>query len=338
MATVSILGVSGYTGMELLRLVSAHPELELKSVYGQRQAGQRLADIYPQSLGHGCEDLVIQAFDPETCDLDDSDIWFFALPHGHTQAYMDKIRDGKSATIIDLSADFRFSKVETYEAAYQSHGSPKTLRDAVYGLPELYEDELRLATFCANPGCYVLSSVLGLLPLTEQGIQGSVIIDAKSGATGAGKKASDHLLFCEVNENILAYGTGTHRHAPEIQSVLGVDQILFSPHLLPQNRGILSTIYLKNEWEYSDEQLQDLYQSRYAKHPFTHIVDGAADTRQVVDTPYCKIKVQAIGDQIVIMSMIDNLLRGASSQAIENMNIMMGWDREAGLSWWPRYA
>jgi N-acetyl-gamma-glutamyl-phosphate reductase len=254
-----------------------------------------------------------------------------------------KLFDGKSV-IIDLSADFRFEDISTYESSYVKHTATELIPHAVFGLPELYRDKIRSAKVIGNPGCYPTSAILALYPLLKESMLiGDIFVDSKSGVSGAGREAKLGSLFCEVSEGFRAYGVGTHRHEPEIQkevSKLQPLKVMFTPHLLPMNRGILSTTYGRLKKPSKTKDVLDLYQAIYKNEPFVRVMDEGQypDTRFTRYSNYCDIGLRAFDDgRIVIISAIDNLIKGASGQAIQNMNIALGVDETTALKGIPQY-
>ena len=335
MVRAGIYGASGYAGYELVKLLMGHPEAEIVFATSRSSAGQRMRDLYPCPY-----DLPLIA--PEEADLGAVDAAFFCLPHG---ASVGAVHAAHAAGVraIDLSADFRLRDVGVYEAWYKvTHTAPQLLDEAVYGLPEVYGAQVAGARLIANPGCYPTSVLLGLYPLARGGhiADGRVIVDSKSGTSGAGRKLSQGSLFCEVNENFRPYSVGrAHRHLPEMEQELaawGVDgvRVTFSPHLLPVNRGIVSTIYCTLEAGWSVARLAALYAEAYAGAPFVHVLPPGelASLAYVNYTNRCAVSFAAAGgDDFVIVTALDNLIKGASGQAVQNMNLMFGLDEGMGL-------
>ena len=331
MIRAGVVGASGYTGIECCRLLYSHPHVHITHIYSSQSVGVSLKTIYPQCVTP-LGDLVFSSFNPD--HLDDLDVIFLALPHGQTHDYSTLLTQ-TNVKVIDLSADFRLKDAAIYESFYSiKHKNPDFLKTAVYGLPELYRDQLKKATYVANPGCYTTASILALYPLTSNGlIEGDITIDAKSGATGAGKALKATSQFCEINESFSAYGTGVHRHTAEIEQELGVS-VFFSPHLLPVNRGILATCYVTLKESVTFESVLSAY-SRYDTEPFTHVNNtiNSPSTAYVVDSNNCIITLKHFPKyrRLVIFSVIDNVLKGASGQAIQNMNVMFGFEEHLGL-------
>jgi N-acetyl-gamma-glutamyl-phosphate reductase len=338
MTKVAIVGASGYTGVELIRLLLRHPEVEITCITSRQNAGNPVSSVFPSLL-----DRIDLNFDPVDVELIASraDFIFTALPH---KAAMEVIPDFLQAgrKVVDLSADYRLRDVTVYEKWYQTHSSPELVAEAAYGLPELFRSEIRLARLVANPGCYPTSVALAVAPLLERGIidPGSIIIDSKSGTSGAGRSAKVGSLFCEVNEGFKAYGVGAHRHTPEIEQTLthlaGRPVVVsFTPHLLPINRGILSTCYAALKEPLPTGELLGIFKDYYRNEPFVrvHPEGDLPNVAYVRGTNYCNLGL--VSDprtgRVVVVSAIDNLLKGAASQAVQNMNLMQGWDEDAGL-------
>ena len=332
MKKVGIVGATGYTGLELCRLLRSHPHAVISHVYANQHSGKVFSELYPQFSGH-C-DLVLETFDPSSVPSE-VDVLFLAVPHGVTHTYMAQLMTATPSKIIDLSADFRLSDVSLFEKSYHHHDSPELLKKIPYGLPELYFNEIQKSQVVANPGCYPTSVILALYPLIKEGlISGPIISDSKSGVTGAGKALKESSLYCEVNNSFSAYGTGVHRHECEMVDILGED-IFFSPHLLPQNRGILSTIYASTNVK-SHTEIEAVYKKYYAQKPFVKCVPQSETptTKYVMGTNDCRIGFRLFPEKnrLVVFSAIDNIIKGASGQAIQCMNIMCGWNETAGLT------
>ncbi len=338
MIKVGIYGGSGYTGEELLRLLVGHPGAKVVAATSRRFAGVPVAEVYP--VFSGMTDLVYTDASPEAV-ADQADIVFLALPHGVSMEFAPIfLKAGRK--VIDLSADFRIHAAATYEAWYGRHKTPGTLGEAVYGLPELHRDGIRSARLVANPGCYPTSIILGLAPVLKSHWidTDSVIADSKSGVSGAGRDPQIASLFCEVAEGFKAYKVGGHRHTPEIEQELSAlagreMKITFTPHLLPVKRGILSTIYAKLGKEVTAEEATALYQAFYRGESFVRICRSGQfpNLSSVVGSNYCDIGVtiDKRTGRIIIVSAIDNLIKGASGQAIQNMNLLCGLKEETGL-------
>jgi N-acetyl-gamma-glutamyl-phosphate reductase len=335
---IGIYGGSGYTGQELLRLLSRHPHAKVVAATSRRFKGVPIADVYP--VFSGLTDLVYSDASPEeVAGL--TDVLFLALPHGASMAVVPALmRAGRK--IIDLSADFRLRDAASYETWYGRHTAASVIPDAVYGLPELYRDRIRTTSLVANPGCYPTSIILGLAPVLRSRwiASDSVIADSKSGVSGAGREPQIASLFCEVEGGFKAYKIGGHRHTPEIEQELSLladcqMQISFTPHLLPVKRGILSTIYATLTKDVSAAELAALYQEFYRDERFVRICRAGQfpNISSVVGSNYCDIgvTVDKRTNRIIVVSVIDNLIKGASGQAIQNMNLMCGLEEDAGL-------
>lgn len=336
-----LVGVTGYAGMELARLMTSHPSMELVRVTSRAEAGKKLSDLYPFLQGLGPGELEVTEPDPR--DLATScDVVFLAVPHKAAMEIAAVLLE-EGVKVVDLSADFRLRDRCTYEQWYDvPHTRPELLEQAVYGLPELYADRIPLANLIANPGCYPTASVLGLAPALKNGLveTDGVIIDAKSGASGAGRGAKVPNLFCEVHDSFRAYGLPKHRHTPEIEQeaglLAGTDMVLsFSTHLLPVDRGILATIYTSLKDGVTMEAVREAYESFYADKPYVRVLPEGnfPETRFVRGTMFCDIGLvtDPRTGRLIILSAIDNLCRGASGQALANANLMCGLDISLGL-------
>ncbi len=339
MIKVGIVGGTGYTGVELLRLLASHPEVEVSMITSRAESGRPVANLFPSLRGH--YDLAFTM--PNVNALKKCDVVFFATPHGVAQAMMKDFVGGKTR-IIDLSADFRIKNIETWEKWYgQKHGCPDLVDMAVYGLPESNRNAIAGAQLVACPGCYPTSVQLGFLPLLEKNLVDatSLIANSASGSSGAGRQANVGMLLAEVGESFMAYKAGGHRHLPEIEQGLRTfqpsgsepAQVTFVPHLLPIVRGIHSTLYAKLTGKVED--LQELYETRYKNEPFVDVlpVGKFPETRTVKSTNTCRLSIIEPQERgtVVVMSVIDNLAKGASGQAIQCMNIMFGIKETAGL-------
>lgn len=334
MIKAAIVGATGYTGVELLRLLAGHPEVSVETITSRGNAGMPVADLFPNLRGHYDHRFV----DPADIDYAGHDVVFFATPHGVAQSMMDSALQGETR-VIDLSADFRIRDREVWEQWYnQEHAAPEHISGAVYGLPELNREKIREARLVANPGCYPTCVALGFLPLlgAELVDPDSLIAAAASGVSGAGRQAKIANLITEAGESFKAYGAGGHRHLPELRQVLGdiagaEVSLTFTPHLAPMIRGMHATLYATLRGDVSD--LQSLYEERYAEEPFVDVLPAGShpETRTVRGSNLCRIALYRDGARVIVLSAIDNLTKGASGQAIQNLNIMFGFDETAGL-------
>ena len=340
-ARVGVVGATGYAGVELLRILAGHPAVELHAVTSRGEAGTRVADLFP-SL-RGAVDAVFRSPDPAL--LAECDLVFFATPHGVAHAMAGDLL-ARGVRVIDLSADFRIRDPEVWAQWYgQPHGAPEYLSEAVYGLPELHRGRIAGASLIAVPGCYPTAITLALLPLLEQGVvdAGDIIADAKSGVSGAGRQARIGSLFAEVQENFRAYASGGHRHWPEIHQTLtevsGAEVgLIFPPHLVPMTRGIEATLYLRpldgGDWDV-------LLRQRYADEPFVDVMPAGShpETASVRGTNGCRLAVASPphSGRRMVLSVIDNLVKGAAGQAVQNMNLMLGRPETEGLEMLPAF-
>jgi N-acetyl-gamma-glutamyl-phosphate reductase len=337
MIKVGIVGGTGYTGVELLRLLAQHPQAQVEVITSRSEAGVRVDEMYPNLRGH-YDNLAFSV--PDVATLGACDVVFFATPHGVAHALAGELL-AAGTKVIDLSADFRLQDADEWAKWYaQPHGAPDLLPEAVYGLPEVNREAIKQARLIAVPGCYPTATQLALIPLLEAGIADTtqLIADCKSGVSGAGRGASVGSLFSEAGESMKAYGVKGHRHLPEIRQGLrraaGKDVgLTFVPHLTPMIRGIHATTYATVVDRSVD--LQALYETRYANEPFVDVMPAGShpETRSVRGANVCRIAVHRPqdGDLVVILSVIDNLVKGASGQAVQNMNILFGLDERAGL-------
>ncbi len=333
MLKAGILGATGYTGVVLLSILVYHPDVNVTLVTSNTYKGKRLSDLFP-SLGRGFSG-VLEPTDGDhrgTCD-----VYFLCLPHGTAAEKAKDLFDGK-ALIVDLSADFRFEDLATYRKYYVQHKAPELQARAVYGLPELYRAQIQGARLVANPGCYPTSAILALYPLVKQAlVDGPAFIDSKSGVSGAGRETKLGSLFCEVSEGFRPYNVGVHRHEPEIQkeiSKFADVTVTFVPHLLPINRGILTTVYGRLKTPSTTRELLDLYRTTYKNEPFVRVMDEGIypDTRFTRFSNNCDIGMKAFEDgRFVVISAIDNLVKGASGQAVQNMNVALGLGETTAL-------
>jgi N-acetyl-gamma-glutamyl-phosphate reductase len=337
MIRIGIVGGTGYTGVELLRLLASHPQADVRAITSRKDAGTKVAAMFPSLRGH----FSLAFSDPATTRLDGCDVVFFATPHGVAMAQARELV-AAGTKIIDLAADFRLKDPAVFEQWYgMPHACPDLLAEAVYGLPEVNRDAIRTARIVGNPGCYPTAVQLGFLPLLEAGIVDTrhLIADCKSGVSGAGRKAELNLIFSEAADNFVAYGVKGHRHHPEIVQGLaaaagGPVTMLFTPHLTPIIRGILATLYAP--LTRTDVDLQALYEKRYAGEPFVDVMPpgSSPDTRSVRAANLCRIAVHRPqdGDVAMVLAVEDNLVKGAAGQAIQNMNLMFGLPETTGLT------
>lgn len=336
MIKVGIVGGTGYTGVELLRLLATHPDVSLEVITSRSEKGMPVAEMFPNLRGYF--DIAFSV--PEINTLSQCDLVFFATPHGVAMPMVPELLDA-GVRIVDLGADFRLRDVANWEKWYGlDHSCPNAVAEAVYGLPEVYREQIKTARLVANPGCYPTAVQLGFFPLIENGLvmPEKLIADAKSGVSGAGRKAAVGALMCEASESFKAYGVPGHRHLPEILQGLNECSdkevgLTFVPHLTPMIRGIHATLY--STLIDTSVDLQALYESRYANEPFVDVMPAGShpETRSVKGVNQCRIAVHRPqgGDTVVVLSVIDNLVKGAAGQAIQNMNIMFGLPETRGL-------
>lgn len=339
MIKVGVVGGTGYTGVELLRLLAQHPEAEIRAITSRGEAGMPVADLFP-SLRKRVDLCFV---DPQAADLASCDVVFFATPNGIAMQQAAALV-GAGVRVIDLAADFRIKDVAEWEKWYgMKHACPDLVAEAVYGLPEVNREAVRQARVVANPGCYPTAVQLGFLPLVEAGVieLDHLVADAKSGVSGAGRKAETHILFSEAADNFQAYGVAGHRHLPEIRQGLAgfagqAVGLTFVPHLTPMIRGIHATLYGKLK---KDVDLQALFEERFAGEPFVDVLPKGShpSTRSVRSANMCRIAVHRPqgGDTVVVLSVIDNLVKGAAGQAVQNMNILFGLPETTGLGQVP---
>jgi N-acetyl-gamma-glutamyl-phosphate reductase len=322
---VGVIGVSGYTGLELVKMLINHPNFKL-SYLANSEGGTTISELHP-SLS-GVLDMEVKKADVDEC-AKSCELVFLAVPHKTAMAFVKPLMK-TGIKIVDFSADYRLTQ-DVYEEYYCPHTDAENLKNVVYGLPEMFRQEIKNASLIANPGCYPTSAMLGILPFLPKRIDGTpIIIDAKSGVSGAGKKLSDVTHFVNVNDNFFSYNPFVHRHAPEIAQKLNIsfDEVTFVPHLLPATRGMISSIYLQVSDDFNAEELVKEY---YKDEPFVRISKNPVDMKNVAGTNFCDIYVKQKGNVLFISSAIDNLMRGASSQAVVNANLMMGLPESAGI-------
>lgn len=339
MIKIGIVGGTGYTGVELLRILARHPQAELAAVTSRAEAGMAVADMFPSLRGR----VDIAFSDPTKANLARCDLVFFATPNGVAMGQARALLDA-GVKVIDLSADFRLKDIAEWEKWYkQKHAAPELVAQAIYGLPEVQRERIKSSALVANPGCYPTAVQLGFVPLLEAGVIDTehLIADAKSGVSGAGRKAEMNILFSEASDNFSAYGVPGHRHWPEIrQGLAGVAGkavgLTFVPHLTPMIRGIHATLYARITRE---ADYQKLFEDRYRGEPFVDVLSPGRhpDTRSVRASNLCRIAVHRPqgGDTLVVLSVIDNLTKGAAGQAVQNMNLLFGLPETLGLDHLP---
>ncbi|MFT5220986.1 MAG: N-acetyl-gamma-glutamyl-phosphate reductase [Planctomycetota bacterium] len=335
MIKVGIVGGTGYTGVELVRLLALHPEVELKIITSRSQDGIAVSALFPSLRG-----IVDLAFTAPTLDsYKECDLIFFATPNGTAMTQAEELL-ASGIKVIDLAADFRIKHIPTWEQWYgNTHSCPDLVAEAVYGLPELNRAAIQQARIVANPGCYPTAVILAMLPLLANGMvdPASIIADCKSGASGAGRNATVSTLFCEVTESVKAYGVAGHRHLPEIKQVMQTinaqADLVFTPHLMPMIRGIHATVYADAEG--SATNVQQVFEDYYRDETFVDVMPEGShpETRSVKAANFCRLAVHYLpqSNKYIVLSVIDNLVKGASGQAIQNMNLMFSLDESAGL-------
>jgi N-acetyl-gamma-glutamyl-phosphate reductase len=331
-ARVMVAGVTGYTGALSAWLVWNHPRLELVRITGRSEQGRRLSDLYPRYR------VPLEISEPGPAAFEDVEAGIVAYPHGASAPVVAEMR-GMGLSVVDLSADFRLEDLPTYERFYGEHGAPELLDGAVYGLPELNREKIRMADLVAGPGCYPTAALLGLAPLAEAGLIEDVVIDAKSGVSGAGRNGGEATSFVGVTENVTPYKPSGHRHRPEIIEKLallspegsGAGHLTFVPHLVPVDQGELVSCYVRATRDLDQAELDSLYAARYASEPFVSLVASPPGMRDVRASNRCHIQAVAGDDRIVVFSAIDNLWKGSSGQAIQSLNLMLDLEETAGL-------
>ena len=339
---VAIVGASGYSGEVLVQLLLNHPHAELVAVTSRQNAGQTLAQVFPKFASHPKSKL-LRFVEPDVKLLaKQADVVFLALPHGVAAEYAVPLLNA-GVCVIDLSADFRLKSAAVYKEFYaHDHPAPDLLKKSVYGLPEIYRDEIKKSPLIASPGCYPTGILLPVIPLLKTGLikSAGIIADSLSGVSGAGRKAETDYLFCECNESVRPYGVPKHRHLSEIEEQLslatgGKITIQFTPHLIPVNRGILTTLYLEPTGKLTEDKISTCYKKFYGNEPFVRLLEGKAlpDTKNVAGTNVIEIawRLDPRTGRLIVMSAEDNLIKGASGQALQSMNIMCGWPETAGL-------
>ncbi len=339
MVRVGIVGATGYAGAELVRILSGHPQVELSILTSRQFAGVKFDRVYPALAG--CVNLTCEELDVETvCER--AEIVFLALPHQLPMTLVPQFLE-RGVRVVDLSADFRFNDAAVYESAYQPHTARGLLDQAVYGLSEIYAEAIRSADLIGNPGCYPTSALLPLIPLVRENLLNpdTVVVDSKSGVSGAGRSLAITSHYCEANESFKAYKVASHRHNPEMNYILGREtgrpvELTFVPHLVPMSRGMLTTIYASLNRNLKEADIRSCLQNTYAKRAFIRLCPAGRvpDTLHVKGTNFCDIGLQLdhSNNRLIVISAIDNLVKGAAGQAVQNMNIMLGLDETSGLN------
>ncbi|MED5285517.1 MAG: N-acetyl-gamma-glutamyl-phosphate reductase [Planctomycetota bacterium] len=335
MIQVGILGATGYTALELIKILLRHPKVEIIAATSRQEAGRAISSVHPSLSGR--LDLSIEENDPQVI-ASKADCIFCCLPHGASaEQAVEYLNRGKK--VVDFSADYRLHDLATYESWYQvAHPDAERVGRVAYGLPELFEDQIVDAQLVANPGCFPTSAILALAPLLKIGriSEDSLIVDSKTGVSGGGRKPKLPFHYPECNENVNAYNVGQHRHMPEIDEILsrfsGAEvKSIFTPHLIPMDRGILSTIYAEPVGTLEEDEVMSILKEFYQNAPFVHVVDHLPATKHVSGTNHCHITARMVRGRLVLVSCIDNLIKGASGAAVQNMNCMYGWDQTMAL-------
>lgn len=332
----AILGGTGYTALELLKILIRHPGVEVVAVTSRQEAGKSVSTEHPSLLNR--IDIAMENFDPIALKAKAVECVFGCLPHGASMEAIPSLLE-LGIRVIDLSADYRLKDVKIYQQWYKEvHQDPVNLEHAVYGLPELFADEIRTAKLLANPGCYPQTAILGLAPLVRADLieLDHIIVDSKSGISGGGRTPKLNFHFPECNESVSAYGLGTHRHTPEIEQALSIIadapvQVIFTPHLMPMDRGIFSTIYATPKLPLDERRLSTLYREYYRGKPFVRVRDSLPATKDTVHTNFLDLCVKIVRDRIVVLAAEDNLVRGASGVAVQNFNLMFGFEETTAL-------
>lgn len=332
MPSVAVLGAAGYTGALAASLLWRHPGFDLVALTARSDVGRRLDEVYPRHR----VPLVLEAYEPER--LRGIDAAIVAYPHGAAAPVVDALRS-MEVVVVDLSADFRLRDLGTYHRYYGEHGAPGRLEEAAYGLPELHREAIRRAPIVANPGCFPTAALLALAPLARAGHLGDVVVDVKTGLSGAGRTPTETTHFVAVDENVTAYAVGTHRHAPEIDQGLadlgaGDVRVTVVPHLVPLDQGELTTCYVRTPEPVDADAVTALYVDAYAEEPFVELADRPPGVRDVRDTNRCRISthVDPRSGMVIVLAALDNLWKGASAQAVQNLNLMLGRDETEGLA------
>lgn len=332
---IAILGATGYTALELIKILRRHPLAEVRVVTSRQEAGMPICEVHPQLTG--VVDLALSNVEPATL-AQQVDLVFSCLPHAASATSIAPLVEA-GCRVIDLSADYRLSDAATYEKWYEGvHPDPQRLAHVPYGLPELFARQIREATLVANPGCFPTGAILPLAPLLKSRLidPHSVLVDSKTGISGAGRTPKLTTHFPECNESVVAYNVGRHRHTPEMEQVLSrvCDQeirVVFTPHLVPMDRGILTTAYGRATGAVSQADALDCLRSFYESSPFIRVVDHLPATKDVSHSNRCHMTIRVVKDWVLAISCLDNLIKGASGAAVQNMNVMLGWDESLGL-------
>jgi N-acetyl-gamma-glutamyl-phosphate reductase len=335
MIRVAIIGATGYTALELIKILLRHPEVEITTLTSRSEGNPHVASIHPQLAGR----IDLQLADLGPAEIAPrADVAFSCLPHGVTAALVPKLLDA-GLRVVDLSADYRLNSADSYAEWYGAkHPDPERLGKTVYGLPELFREQIREARLVANPGCYPTSAILALAPLLKAGLIAAdeIIVDSKSGVSGAGRTPKLTTHFPECNESISAYNVGRHRHTPEIEQVLEAAcgravEVVFTPHLVPMDRGILSTVYSRPLSKITEEQAIDVIRKFYAEEPFVRVVNHLPGTKDVSGSNFCDITARVVRGRLITISCLDNLIKGASGAAVQNFNLMYGFAETTSL-------
>lgn len=335
MLKVGVLGATGYTALELLKLLVRHPHISIAALTSRQEAARAIGEVHPQlesQIGTPVENLTVEQV-AERCEC-----VFCCLPHGASAESVKHMLD-KQVRVVDLSADYRLQSPAAYERWYGSpHPDPERLGTTPYGLPEWFASDIAAAPLVANPGCYPTSAILALAPLLKHNwidVE-DIIIDSKSGVSGAGRSPNLATHYPECNESVAAYKVGQHRHRPEIERILGITAnrkvaVIFTPHLIPMDRGILTTTYSRPLKSFSEEDLLELLRQTYDHCPFVRVVERLPSTKHTAHTNFCDITARIVGGRVLTISCLDNLVKGASGAAVQNMNLMFDWDETTAL-------
>ncbi len=335
MIRVAIIGATGYTALELIKILLRHPEAEITALTSRNEGNPHVASVHPQLAGR--IDLTMADLGPAELATR-ADVAFSCLPHGVTASLVPKLLDA-GLRVVDLSADYRLDSAEVYAEWYgQKHADPSRLGKVAYGLPELFREQIRGSKLVANPGCYPTSAILPLVPLVKQGLVAprEIIVDSKSGVSGAGRTPKLTTHFPECNESVSAYNVGRHRHTPEIEQVISTAssqnvEVIFTPHLIPMDRGILTTTYTRPLKPLTEEQAISTIREFYAREPFVRVVNHLPGTKDTTDTNFCDITARVVRGRLITISCLDNLIKGASGAAVQNFNLMYGFPETTAL-------